>query len=364
MTCGKRKVTRKKSPQSPIEFNDYLLDSVKVSEEENISPARLLNTPGISDRNEILDNGILANGEGLSSLSVEWGDSMNSTACMSTLSNEHDNCCEVSHLCFGHSLGYSSRLGNDMSDEAESTQCTDEMMATGLCLDGGTSEESFLVQNSADFDTKDKKGEPESVLLEALLITDHDPEAQSSNISLDAIQDSDLAACSQYSEQATSSLTDNHQTNPGTWITYWDDFYMRNYFYNVETKESTWEPPSGMEHQAYGNLADEQTNLLDGAELDNDQMHFLKFDEVQASSDVQPNLYSAEESTNDNWPLDQQLDMIAGNRLSADNVTSVNIRQREVVMQTKSTRKLSSSSEGLSFCVYLFFSYYFNGNVL
>ncbi|CAH8348604.1 unnamed protein product [Eruca vesicaria subsp. sativa] len=34
------------------------------------------------------------------------------------------------------------------------------------------------------------------------------------------------------------------------WNVYWDSFYERNYFYNVMTQESTWQPPLGMEHLA------------------------------------------------------------------------------------------------------------------
>ena len=34
----------------------------------------------------------------------------------------------------------------------------------------------------------------------------------------------------------------------GDWMVVWDTFYMRNYFYNCITKESTWYPPPGLEH--------------------------------------------------------------------------------------------------------------------
>ncbi|XP_076922439.1 uncharacterized protein LOC143584231 [Bidens hawaiensis] len=33
----------------------------------------------------------------------------------------------------------------------------------------------------------------------------------------------------------------------GDWMTYWDEFYERNYYYNHKTEESTWDPPPGME---------------------------------------------------------------------------------------------------------------------
>ncbi|XP_022138350.1 uncharacterized protein LOC111009535 isoform X2 [Momordica charantia] len=36
----------------------------------------------------------------------------------------------------------------------------------------------------------------------------------------------------------------------GEWMVYWDSFYMRNYFYNIKSHESTWNPPAGLEHFA------------------------------------------------------------------------------------------------------------------
>ncbi|XP_042497910.1 uncharacterized protein LOC122076588 isoform X2 [Macadamia integrifolia] len=39
--------------------------------------------------------------------------------------------------------------------------------------------------------------------------------------------------------------------DPAEWMTCWDSFYMRNYFYNIKTQESTWYPPPGMEHLAF-----------------------------------------------------------------------------------------------------------------
>ncbi|KAH9612670.1 hypothetical protein KSS87_016137 [Heliosperma pusillum] len=36
----------------------------------------------------------------------------------------------------------------------------------------------------------------------------------------------------------------------GDWGAYWDYFYLRYYFYNCQTKESTWHPPPGMENFA------------------------------------------------------------------------------------------------------------------
>ncbi|KNA23952.1 hypothetical protein SOVF_020440 isoform B [Spinacia oleracea] len=41
----------------------------------------------------------------------------------------------------------------------------------------------------------------------------------------------------------------------GEWGAFWDSFYMKYYFYNTKTEESTWHPPPGMESFAYGDIS-------------------------------------------------------------------------------------------------------------
>lgn len=357
MTSGKRKGARK-SNQQGIEIDDYMLDSIKASEEESKSPTSLLNTSKMLDQSDILKNGIAADIGGLSNLSLERGDSLSSTACTSTLSIEHEHNGEVYDIGYDDSFGRSSGLGNNMLDEAESIACTNEMMATGLGLDCGTSEGSCLINEGADCDGKEIKGDLDSLHLEALLVMDHDTDGQSNDISLEVIKDSDVAAYAQFSEQASSNMINNDQTaNSGEWIAYWDDFHMRTYFYNAGKEESTWDPPSGMEHLVYGNMSDETTNMVAGlSELDNDQMDFRMSDEVQASCDLLSPPYLAKGLRNDARSLSPQLDGIAGNCLSADNGSSTNAtNKKKKVRRTKSNRKLSISSEGLPSCMYLVF---------
>nr|GFA79004.1 RNA cap guanine-N2 methyltransferase [Tanacetum cinerariifolium] len=38
----------------------------------------------------------------------------------------------------------------------------------------------------------------------------------------------------------------------GDWMTYWNEFYKRNYYYNRKIQDSTWEPPLVMENLAFG----------------------------------------------------------------------------------------------------------------
>ncbi|XP_031492357.1 uncharacterized protein LOC116258961 isoform X2 [Nymphaea colorata] len=52
----------------------------------------------------------------------------------------------------------------------------------------------------------------------------------------------------------------------GRWEAIWDAFYERNYFYNVETLETTWYPPSGMEHLVFSDATAKPNNVVaDGA---------------------------------------------------------------------------------------------------
>ncbi|GFP92726.1 trimethylguanosine synthase [Phtheirospermum japonicum] len=220
--------------------------------EENRFSASLTDTSKMLDQYEILKNGIKAEIDGLSNLYLERGDSVSSTACTSCLSNEHDYNGEIS-----------SSLEFDHSIDSE-----------GNCLINE-------VEIYGESDT--------------LLVINHETEDQSQ----------DIAAHAQFSEQDNSNM-----------VAYWDDFYKRTYFYNVETGESTWDPPVGMEHLVCGNIADEQT-YMGLAE----QMDLRKPDEVQ-------------ESRNDDGSL--------GNGLFADNVSA---KRKKKVRRTKLNKKLSILSE-------------------
>ncbi|XP_021898685.1 uncharacterized protein LOC110815281 isoform X3 [Carica papaya] len=48
----------------------------------------------------------------------------------------------------------------------------------------------------------------------------------------------------------------------GDWKVFWDSFYLRNYFYNVQTQESTWYLPPGMEHLAAREIIDKSNGTI------------------------------------------------------------------------------------------------------
>ncbi|XWS25604.1 hypothetical protein CRYUN_Cryun27aG0082100 [Craigia yunnanensis] len=47
----------------------------------------------------------------------------------------------------------------------------------------------------------------------------------------------------------------------GDWRVYWDSFYMMNYYYNIKTQASTWDPPSGMENLVFDIINDNSDEM-------------------------------------------------------------------------------------------------------
>ncbi|CAA0822133.1 S-adenosyl-L-methionine-dependent methyltransferases superfamily protein [Striga hermonthica] len=248
VTCGKRKSTRKKNQQSHIEFDGNMENTLKPKDvEKNSFRASIYDTSNMLNNNEVSNNGLVAefvsDVYGLSNLSLENGGLVGSTTCrMSTLSNGHKYFGEVSCLEFDH---------------------------------GGTSEGSCLINKAADCDLKEINGESGS-----LLDLDHETVGQANKV--------------------------NESSSSGEWVAYWDDFYKNTYFHNAETGESTWDPPSGMEHLVQGPV-----DVVD--------------DEAQASCDLS--------------------NMVEG--LSPDNVFSMCTVKRKKKIRKKPSRKLSVSSEDI-----------------
>lgn len=48
----------------------------------------------------------------------------------------------------------------------------------------------------------------------------------------------------------------------GDWRVCLDSFYMRSYFYNMKTQESSWYPPSGMEHLAFDDIVSTSQEMI------------------------------------------------------------------------------------------------------
>ncbi|KAL2498257.1 S-adenosyl-L-methionine-dependent methyltransferase superfamily protein [Abeliophyllum distichum] len=351
---GKRKDTRKKNRLSLNDIDVKELDSIKVSEVER--SVDILHDNAMLNQNEILKYDVM-DIDGFHNLCSEGKDlDCSSACCTCALLNERDCNDEVSDLKFDHDLDCSSEFSKVLLNEFSETNtspCINDMVAVASpYLDILTSAGSSLLSDSAVCDDNELK-EPalESVHLESPSAVDRQTEGvkHTNEIGSDMIQDHDSAAHSQFSEVVNSDITDSRcKGDSGEWITCWDDVYMRSYFYNVKTKESTWDLPSGMEDLELGIIANElKMTAVEMAELDDNFPDFSKSDEVRVSCGLQPNLVFAEEYRDDNG-LDQLCGETLESYLFAENFSSTNTAKRKKkVRRTKSNRNLSISSEEL-----------------
>ncbi|XP_059454311.1 uncharacterized protein LOC132184626 isoform X2 [Corylus avellana] len=143
-------------------------------------------------------------------------------------------------------------------------------------------------------------------------------ENNSNNMSTEQQCASDSVACTVCSKSLDHNGTDKCKCNDdlGDWMVYWDSFYGRNYFYNIKTHASTWYPPPGMEHLAYGVVNNEL--IAEGTEMD------VTFgEEIADVCNLQTKIHSFEESLN-NDKLGAQLpdELSVGIGLGADNTLS------------------------------------------
>ncbi|KAK8696288.1 hypothetical protein V6N13_001424 [Hibiscus sabdariffa] len=75
-------------------------------------------------------------------------------------------------------------------------------------------------------------------------------------------QQIDIKSCSTNAEVLVCDSNDQtYGGDFGDWRVYWDTFYLRNYFYNVKTQVSTWDPPEGMENLVFVNLNDKSGEM-------------------------------------------------------------------------------------------------------
>lgn len=131
----------------------------------------------------------------------------------------------------------------------------------------------------------------------------------------------DSVACTVCSKSLDHNGTDRCNCNDdlGDWMVYWDSFYGRNYFYNIKTYASTWYPPPGMEHLAYGDVNNESNELI----AEETEMDVTFGEEVTDVFNLQTKIHSFEESIN-NDKLGAQLpdELSGGIGLGADNSLS------------------------------------------
>ncbi|EOY14435.1 S-adenosyl-L-methionine-dependent methyltransferases superfamily protein, putative isoform 1 [Theobroma cacao] len=128
-----------------------------------------------------------------------------------------------------------------------------------------------FAQQSGIVSTADEKIAVSSTSLGAVLLPEHclmDPgldhcnnEGYRSLMEHECFDCSSVAPCN---EKDVLDCDGNDQTYGGAlgdWRVYWDSFYMRNYFYNLKTQASTWDPPPGMENLVFNNLNNKSNEM-------------------------------------------------------------------------------------------------------
>ncbi|XP_073134532.1 uncharacterized protein [Henckelia pumila] len=341
---GRRKTTIKNNKLLPKVIDGDLLHSVKECE-ENGSPSDALDISETLDQSETHNHGILADGDILLNLSAERDDSISYLGRSCDITSELDSFNEVSNLGFDNNLG-SSGLSNISLRESEATMSKNEKVAASLGLKDGSSARSCLSNDAILLN--ELKREMESVNLDIHSIPDHETKGVSNDFSIEMMHDADLAACSTLLATTHADIIANHKkTDSQEWITYWDDFYLRNYFYNVITKETTWDPPVETEHAPFV-TADESTyKLVEMAEVDDDKLDNRKFDELRETCYLQPDLYFSKELRDDNLSS-QQFDESAGCWILSDCISSIrNTKKKKRVRRPQSDWKPSNSNEDL-----------------
>ncbi|GMI96731.1 hypothetical protein HRI_003342400 [Hibiscus trionum] len=97
-------------------------------------------------------------------------------------------------------------------------------------------------------------------------------------------------SCSANAEVLDSDCNDQtYGGDFGDWRVYWDTFYLRNYFYNIKTQVSTWEPPEGMENLVFDNLnnkSDEMTTDSIQKSIRDDGLEKLLSDELSVGTEL------------------------------------------------------------------------------
>lgn len=205
----KRKVRRKKNRYHHKDINDDLLCSVRESEEGDASSA-------VSNVNEC--NSLLS-----SDLEAKTNTSMD----------------EISNHIWLCDLDSGAELANDLPKngfEVEVSQRLEDECSSGSCL--------------IDGNTYEKQSCNPCIEEEAFVTaeTEVDVEILLKDLNVELVHESRAAADSESVELFVSDTADSHPGVAfGDWRAHWDEHYMRTFFYNTVTQESTWDLPPGVE---------------------------------------------------------------------------------------------------------------------
>ncbi|XP_059636362.1 uncharacterized protein LOC132278563 isoform X2 [Cornus florida] len=327
---GKRKEKNKKQPYGHDEYEDGFLDLIKTSDGEVASPSIFYD----NTRNSLCCMSVLGQSESSScdiavddkihSLSGEGENSASSIAVVICAAAKEE--VRQSDVVSNYGLNCDS-VHNNSKDNMK-------IAATPISLDAGTSQKGYSINDGFD---NHKKAQDE-ILMEycclegpSVVVQDREGEHFYSDIHFELPQGHDVVAYSQSLEvldcdgtgsKCNGDFGDWRTYWDSDWRAYWDSFYMRNYFYNIKTHESTWYPPPGMENLAFDDTTNKPNEtIVVTAEMDVDPALSCHHTELLDSCGLQYNCYSSQDINNDNRSVHQPPDEPSeGFELAADNL--------------------------------------------
>lgn len=275
MVKVKRKDTNNKHLCSHEGTDDGVLGSIKVSEGDIASPTVFydkasdpLSCTSMLGQSESSCCGIAVDNNKTECLFAdEEEDSANLTARSNSAAVKEQVRDEVSGIMSNYSLDCGSVHNNVLLKDNMKTAATPDNS------DVGTSPGSSMVDDNIDNYKKEQDvGLMEFSCMKGSLVIDVDLEGKVySDSCFEKLQGPDVVAGSQSTEVLDHGKIDNRYVGDfGDWTSYWDSFYMRNYFYNLKTHESTWDPPPGMECLVFGEVIQQPEEMINEiAETDN-----------------------------------------------------------------------------------------------
>ncbi|KAG5543475.1 hypothetical protein RHGRI_016262 [Rhododendron griersonianum] len=170
--------------------------------------------------------------------------------------NARSTCAAVEErLCDGVS-GIMSNCSLDCVSEHSIVILRDDIKTASPCNSAAETSPGIIIVNDDIHHHKKEHdgGSMEFACVEGSLLVDGDSGGKKffSDNFIGQPQGPDVVVYSQSSEVIDHDGNDNQYNGAfGDWTSYWDSFYMRYYFYNIKTQESTWDPPLGMENLVY-----------------------------------------------------------------------------------------------------------------
>ncbi|KAJ0086811.1 hypothetical protein Patl1_08935 [Pistacia atlantica] len=267
MTGGKRKVSRMKHSQSHKETMDEMLELSKVSEQEMEFPTIFHDTTGNSlccmsmlGQSESSHYDVAVDGSESQCPTREEEDSTSSGR-ISGSAVEKQICERIFHVV-------SNNYGNyDIGQHGDHMSKDDTKIVAGSTpVEAEHAPESSLTDAGNDNCSKGLCGclmEYDCLEVSSVAICDNKGDKVCTNNFVEQTQVPESVVYSSRLEVVNQEEIDicNSNGDFGDWMVYWDSFYRRNYFYNIKTHASTWDPPPGMEHLLFVDTSDKSNEM-------------------------------------------------------------------------------------------------------